>query len=353
MADWGLLAGLAEGLRSGTGAYIDAKKRTSEEEDKAAKRKGDKEDRDLRRSVAEREANKDKDTLTREGWTHDENGLLVQTEAAKDRDAFKRVLDAAGLTEKGYKIDKTPDGGYASHMTPEALEDRARKQREQDLKDKLTGADIDYKKSETRKNDRESKGQGNLNKTLSPGQKSADEAFGKESTDYYYSGGKPGVEKNLGLLQEAINKLNKNKDLTGGLTTKIPFLSSDSAQDIINPEMASVRDEVRGAVQSSLKQILGGQFTEKEGQAIFNRSFNPRLSSKENAKRATVELEALKRMAAAKDKAMQHFGAQGTLRGMETTPTNTNGGKAPPNGAQSVFQNGVRYDWNPDTGKYE
>jgi hypothetical protein len=157
---------------------------------------------------------------------------------------------------------------------------------------------------------------------LTPGQKTADEQAGKDIADYYYGGGKATVEKNIGRLQGAIDKLQSNPSLTGGISTRIPGLGSDIAQDTINPEMATVRDDIRGAIQGTLKQVLGGQFTEKEGEAIFSRAFNPRLSSAENVKRATSELESLKRMVGDKERAKDYFLAHGTLKGFEPTGTN-------------------------------
>jgi hypothetical protein len=157
---------------------------------------------------------------------------------------------------------------------------------------------------------------------LSPGEKKADEEFGKDASEYYYGGGRATVEKNFQRLGDAIGKMEGNKNLTGGFTTALPWLGDDKAQDFINPDLAAVRDEVRGAVQGSLKQILGGQYTEREGEAIFSRAFNPRLSTEENIRRASTELEALKRMAGNKDAAMAYFKAKGTLQGFEPGKTN-------------------------------
>jgi hypothetical protein len=119
----------------------------------------------------------------------------------------------------------------------------------------------------------------------------------------------------LQRLQDAISSLEEDGELSGGLTTKIPLLGADAAQDVLNPKMASVRDDIRAAIQGTLKQVMGPQFTEKEATAMFSRAFNPRLSDAENIRRAKVELEALQRMAAAKDSAMNHFMASGTLKG--------------------------------------
>lgn len=174
------------------------------------------------------------------------------------------------------------------------------------------------KKAETAKNyaeankaNAEAKG----TKNLSPGQKAADEAYGKDMADYYYGGGQATVEKNFGKLSGAIETLKANPDLTGHLSMKTPLLGSDAAQDVLNPQMAQVRDDIRGAIQGTLRQVLGPQFTEKEGTAIFNRAFNPRLTADENARRATQEMTALQTMAADKDRAQAYFKENGTLQG--------------------------------------
>lgn len=168
-------------------------------------------------------------------------------------------------------------------------------------------------------------------RSLSPGEEAADKAFAQDAADYYYGGGKSGVEKNFQRLEGAISKLQSNPKLTGGVSTKLPLLGSDEAQDVINPELASVRDDIRGAIQSTLKQILGGQFTEKEAQAMFNRAFNPRLSAEENIKRATAELNQIRRMAAEKDRSMEHFMAAGTLKGYKPRATALEGNEDPQN----------------------
>tara|TARA_R100001086_G_scaffold200856_1_gene117056 strand:+ start:4034 stop:5122 length:1089 start_codon:yes stop_codon:yes gene_type:complete len=159
---------------------------------------------------------------------------------------------------------------------------------------------------------------------LTPGEKKADEFFGKDSSEYYYGGGKATVEKNLGRLENAINVLEQNPELTGGTGTQIASIFGDKVEDIFNPEMVEVRDEIRSAIQGSLKQILGGQFTEKEAEAMFSRAFNPRLSAEENIRRAQSELNALQSMAASKDQAMAYFEEKGTLKGFKPSRTQSN-----------------------------
>lgn len=164
---------------------------------------------------------------------------------------------------------------------------------------------------------------------LTPGQKAIDTSFGKDATEYNTGGGKASTEKNLGRLSGAIKTLKAKPGLTGGLTTKLPWAGDDKQQDWINPEMAGVRDDIRAAVQGSLRQLLGPQFTEKEGEAIFNRAFNPRLSTEENVRRAEVELAGLRSMAQDKDAAMAYFQQKGTLSGFKPGATNIGGGPPP------------------------
>lgn len=151
---------------------------------------------------------------------------------------------------------------------------------------------------------------------LTPGQKAADTTFGKEYADYGAGGGSATIDKNMGLLRGAIDKLEGkggSKVETGGLSGYLP----EWGQDLVASDVANVRDDIRSAIQTSLKQILGGQYTEREGKAIFERAFNPRLSSADNVKKAQAELAALESMAGQKDQAIRYFEKNGTLTGFK------------------------------------
>lgn len=151
---------------------------------------------------------------------------------------------------------------------------------------------------------------------LTPGQKAVDVAAGKEYNDYVAGGGSASVNKNIDLLTEAIADLAQPGELSGGIYGAL----GETSQDYLNPKGAAVRDKIRGAIQGTLKQILGGQFTENEARATFERAYNPRLSDAENIRRAQAELNALKNRAAKKMKSMQYFEeANGTLSGYRGT----------------------------------
>lgn len=187
----------------------------------------------------------------------------------------------------------------------------------------------------------------------SPAQSSVDSTFGKDYAEYNVGGGKATVDKNLGLLEQAAQELDAPGELGGGLSGLLP----DRMQDLSNPKLASTRDKIRSAIQASLKQVLGAQFTEKEGQAIFSRAFNPRLSDAENAKRVRAELQSLSAMAQDKDNAARYYEQHGTLRGFQPTIGKSKGlMKSAPAQSQkpkTVIQNGHTYTLNPQTGEYE
>lgn len=160
----------------------------------------------------------------------------------------------------------------------------------------------------------------------SAGLESADKTMGKEYVDYSAGGGAATTASNLGLLQGAVNKL-KHVDVGPGGVEK-PIKNDDSysgisgyfpefVQDFVNSRGSSVRDDIRSAIQNTLKQVLGAQYTEREGERIFARAYNPRLNDEENARRAGNVLSQLQAMASQKDAAAKHFERFHTLEGFK------------------------------------
>lgn len=142
----------------------------------------------------------------------------------------------------------------------------------------------------------------------SAGKQEIARSTGKEYTDWETAGGKATFNKNLNKLENAAKILESGQLKTGKISAALPLLGTDKAQDVLNPEIAKIRDDVRGAIQASLRQTLGAQFTEQEGEAIFNRSFNPRLSADENARRIRAEINGLKEMAVNKENSFESQG---------------------------------------------
>jgi hypothetical protein len=120
---------------------------------------------------------------------------------------------------------------------------------------------------------------------LTPAQETAEKSAGKDYADYEAAGGRANIDKNLSLLEGA------KADLAGsdrGPLTRAAGILPKSLREFLTPKEVAVEDKVKSAVQATLRQTLGAQFTEKEGQALMDRAYNPRLSTEENLARVTA-----------------------------------------------------------------
>lgn len=144
---------------------------------------------------------------------------------------------------------------------------------------------------------------------LSPGQKKIDEAFADTYLSWN-SGGFADSRKQLTQLGEALKILEEKGDVTGAIG-----MLPTQLQPFINPEGTVARENVEEVVQRSLREILGAQFTEKEGERLIQRAFNPLLSPQENAKRVRRLMGTIGSMADAKQDMVDYFDQNGTLRG--------------------------------------
>lgn len=152
---------------------------------------------------------------------------------------------------------------------------------------------------------------------MTPGRKSADMAFGKDYVDWT-GGGIASAEKGLNSLRGARQQLMPKEgqvrdDISGGLRGKFP----DFIRSITNPEAVAVKDTIRGAVMNTLKATLGSQFTNAEGERIFNLAYNDQLPEAENIKKLDAVLGELETMYKAKQSQAEHFEQQGTLTGWQ------------------------------------
>jgi hypothetical protein len=148
---------------------------------------------------------------------------------------------------------------------------------------------------------------------LTPAQRAADTAFGKEYNDFVAGGGITTIQKNLADLDKAIDALEKSPqgDITGkliGLSDKAGTLS------FTNPRAAEIKDIVGGVVQSNLRAVLGGQFAQKEGEALLARAYNPAQPQKDNLNRLKAIRQQIENTGKAKLQAVSEFEEKGTLK---------------------------------------
>jgi hypothetical protein len=139
------------------------------------------------------------------------------------------------------------------------------------------------------------------------GEIALDKEFAKEMVGFNL----PDIKKGLVQLGEAATALGQSDTLTGKWVSLLPNFIGDR----VNPEATQVREAVEEVVQRNLRLVLGAQFTEKEGERLISRAFNPRLSEAENKKRVERLMESIRDAAQEKINMRGHFTKYGTLRG--------------------------------------
>lgn len=139
------------------------------------------------------------------------------------------------------------------------------------------------------------------------GEIALDKEFAKEMVSFNL----PDIKKGLVQLGEAATALGQSDTLTGKWVSLLPNFIGDR----LNPEAAQVREAVEEVVQRNLRLVLGAQFTEKEGERLISRAFNPRLSEAENKKRVERLMQSIRDAAQEKINMRGHFSKYGTLRG--------------------------------------
>ena len=95
----------------------------------------------------------------------------------------------------------------------------------------------------------------------------------------------------------------------------------DSVLGAFNPDALSFQSDVREIVFQSLRETLGAQFTEKEGERLVAASFNPLLSEEKNIARLQRLYTKTVEAKDAKERAFEYFSKNRTLKGY--IPENT------------------------------
>jgi hypothetical protein len=160
---------------------------------------------------------------------------------------------------------------------------------------------------------------------LTKGQETADKEFAKDWTKFNALGGYSVIENNLSKLNKVKDSLKNQINKKGksffdvGLSGRTLGLMGDDARSLISPESQDVIDAVSEVAQGNLRQVLGGQFAQKEGEAIIKRAFNPKLSEKINLMRVERLIEQINKVASAKVKSGKWFDQYGSLKGYSGT----------------------------------
>jgi hypothetical protein len=147
----------------------------------------------------------------------------------------------------------------------------------------------------------------------SEGIKAKDKDFAKIANKWE-SGGKTDTLKLINQLSEAVDALDSGRNLSGPVIGIMP----DQFNAFFNPEAIDVREKVQEVVARNLKEILGGQFAQKEGENLLARAYNPKLEESENRRRVQALLQQIQQAAIARDSMVKYFNQNnGSLVGYE------------------------------------
>lgn len=155
----------------------------------------------------------------------------------------------------------------------------------------------------------------------------------KDFVQFKSGGGFAGIKARLNSLTNSINKLRVGKVETGGLTGFAQSVLPEAITSITDPEQKAVMDVIRGAI--SIKGQLDSQFSAKEAQIQFNRSFDPALPTKANIEKADKVLGELKEDIKSKLDQFVRNGrmtpdeASQMVKELDSMQTSTSGAEAP------------------------
>jgi hypothetical protein len=147
---------------------------------------------------------------------------------------------------------------------------------------------------------------------LTKGQEKVDEKFADDYVQWTTGGGQDAAAQ-IAQLKPVIQALEEGKPITG-----VPVaVQPDLLLAMTNPRALQSREQVEEVVQRNLRVILGAQFTEKEGERLIARAFNPKLPPEENAKRLRRLILQMSSAAEQKNEAALYFEQNGTLQGFK------------------------------------
>lgn len=317
MADFGLIGGIAKGLDSGLRAYQDAvARREKREAEKAAR------DFEQERFSAE---------LSTKGYEKDANsGRYKRTEEAlrKEREdgiggLLKQVGDDAPFMGAYGKRAMGLVSGQEQEYTPQDFK----------LPQQILDARLKTKA-----------GGGEPKPTVFE-----NEVDKKSAQDLVqYRTRKPSVLSDIEKLKEVEALLSSGKaNVSGSLKGRLPF------QDMTNPVGMDAQEKVAQVTQKDLRQILGGQFAEKEGEQLIRRAYNPLLDEATNLQRVRALREAMEQAVAERDSQLSWVEGEGrgTMRGYRGAPTQKTQQAPPP--PQMTLPDGTVLTLDPKTGLYQ
>lgn len=148
---------------------------------------------------------------------------------------------------------------------------------------------------------------------LTEGEKVIDELTAKEYSEYVNLGGKSAVQSKIKKLNKAIQDLEGSDDLNSWLTGVLP----ESMKALFNEKGLSVQQAVESVIQENLRETLGAQFAQKEGEMFMARGYDARLSDEDNIERVKSLLKEIEDRASARTQTFDYFKKNKTMKGYD------------------------------------
>ena len=183
--------------------------------------------------------------------------------------------------------------------------------------------------------------------------KKVDEDFAKDFAQIS-SSGLTSAARNAATIQTVLDKMGN----TEGMQLSGPGQAAlgRMGRALFNPEAENVKGLVGQVVQQSLRETLGGQFAQKEGEALIQRAYDEALPPEMNAARLRALFTQLQSIAESKQAMFDHAKKFGTLEGYEGpltgTPTREDFFAVMQSAAQvdeSKYNVSGKYDWSAIT----
>lgn len=148
---------------------------------------------------------------------------------------------------------------------------------------------------------------------LTEGEQVIDELVAKEYTEYVNLGGKSAVQSKIKKLNKAIQDLEGSDDLNSWLTGVLP----ESMKALFNEKGLSVQQAVESVIQENLRETLGAQFAQKEGEMFMARGYDAKLSDEVNIERVKSLLKEIQDRASARTQTFDYFKKNKTMKGYD------------------------------------
>jgi len=151
--------------------------------------------------------------------------------------------------------------------------------------------------------------------TLTPGQIKLDEAFASTVEEYENAGGYANSQRNYKELNGLIaGLLAEPRDGSSSISGRIVFATPQLAR---TAKAIDTKDQIDRIITQDLRQTLGAQFTQQEGERFVAYAYNIMLPPHINARRLARMRNAMEQASKAKRDSIAYFKKNGTLKGFK------------------------------------